>query len=265
MKFNSYKHRFAPVCMALAIAAGSISAAVAKEGGSRPQSRNTKISFSAKFRPRTTLRTVRELGVIGEVEIVRERYADGKVRIERQVTLNGDGNYVNHGAWKIFAQTGDVVAEGQYNFGQRGRRCGPAGSAATIRRCSTKFPFKQFKPPFMSQANFTDGKMDGDWIITDANDRKVAMLCRSRRAERNGPATIWLPNGKVFRQMTYQNRSRSATCSKINPKTGEVAEAGTYDDGRKVVTKTEHYPGNRQAGEVGDHVPGRQDGRAIAG
>ena len=58
-------------------------------------------------------------GVMGEVEMVRERYSDGAIHIERQITLDRDGNYVNHGGWKMFAQSGDVLAEGQYHFGKR--------------------------------------------------------------------------------------------------------------------------------------------------
>ena len=51
----------------------------------------------------------------------------------------------------------------------------------------------------MSQVNFTDGKMDGEWIITDANDRKVIEIS-FKDGQRNGLATTWLPNGKIFRQ-----------------------------------------------------------------
>src|SRR5262245_2176489 len=40
-----------------------------------------------------------------EVEVIRERYPDGKVRVERQVTLDADGNYVNHGPWKWYSSS----------------------------------------------------------------------------------------------------------------------------------------------------------------
>ena len=43
-----------------------------------------------------------------DVEVIRERYPDGKIKIERQVTLDADGNYVNHGAVEaLFAQRND--------------------------------------------------------------------------------------------------------------------------------------------------------------
>ena len=185
-----------------------------------------------------------EPGVVGEVELIRERYPDGKVRVERQVTLNGEGNYVNHGAWKQYSTLGDVAAEGQYNFGQRiglwthwiGR-----GDSPTL----NEFPYKQFKAPFMSQANFVDGKMDGDWTVTDANERKV-MAVSLKAGERNGTATTWLPNGKIYSQITYDQGVPVGDMLQINPKTGEVVKAGTFDRGRKVITRTEHYPRNRK-------------------
>src|SRR5262245_59309468 len=53
------------------------------------------------------------------VEVVRERYPDGKVKIERDVTVDADGNYVNHGAWRMWDDSGRLVAEGQFAMGRR--------------------------------------------------------------------------------------------------------------------------------------------------
>ena len=47
----------------------------------------------------------------GAVETFTERYPNGNVKIERQVTLDADGNYVNHGAWKMYNAAGKVVAD----------------------------------------------------------------------------------------------------------------------------------------------------------
>ena len=54
-----------------------------------------------------------------EVEVIRERYPDGKVKVERQVALDANGNYVNHGPWKLYSPSEVVVAEGQYDMGKR--------------------------------------------------------------------------------------------------------------------------------------------------
>ena len=97
----------------------------------------------------------------------------------------------------------------------------------------------------MSQVNFADGAMEGDWTITDADDRKM-MLVSLKAGQRNGTSTTWLPNGKVFRQITYDRATPVGDLLEVNAKTGELTKAATFNDGRKVVTKTEHHPRGRQ-------------------
>jgi antitoxin component YwqK of YwqJK toxin-antitoxin module len=178
-------------------------------------------------------------GVMGEVELVRERHADGSIHIERQITLDKDGNYVNHGGYKMFSTNGDVIAEGQYHFGKRvgvwTRWHGKNDSGIF-----SETPFKQFKAPFMSQVSFTDGKMDGEWIIVDANDRKVSQITL-KEGLRHGMAITWLPNGSTYRQSTYENGLPVGDLLEFNNKTNNVARTGSYVEGRKLVTKSEYY------------------------
>ena len=37
-----------------------------------------------------------------EIEVIRERYPNRSVKIEREVTQDAEGNYVNHGSWKMW-------------------------------------------------------------------------------------------------------------------------------------------------------------------
>jgi antitoxin component YwqK of YwqJK toxin-antitoxin module len=183
-------------------------------------------------------------GVMGEVELVRERYSDGSIHIERQTTLDRDGNYVNHGSWKMFDQGGDILAEGHYHFGRRvglwtrwhGKKDGNMFSDAA---------FREFKAPFMSQVNFTDGEMDGDWIITDANDRKMSQISL-KEGKRHGMAITWLPNGTTYRQATYENGMPVGDMLELNTKTGKVERVATFADGRQIINKISHYPNTRQ-------------------
>src|SRR4051812_30429343 len=237
-------YRFASGCVALAISTGLNPAVRAEEHGllRAPTISAAPLLNAIAANDYSEVKT--EPGIAGEVELVRERYNDGKVRVERQVTLNGDGNYVNHGTWKMYSPSGDVAAEGQYTFGQR---------TGSWTRWSTRkdsnvlgeAPFNHFKAPFMSQATFADDKLDGDWIITDSNDKKV-MAISFHAGQRNGQATTWSPNGKVLRQLTYQDGIPVGDLLEINQKTGELARTATYDAGRKIVTKTEYYYGNQK-------------------
>jgi antitoxin component YwqK of YwqJK toxin-antitoxin module len=191
---------------------------------------------------RTQLNT--DPGVMGEVELVRERYNDGAIHVERQTTLDRDGNYVNHGTWKMFAPAGDVLAEGQYHFG---RRVGlwTRWHAKNDSELFNENPFKEFKAPFMSQVSFTDGVMDGEWIIVDTNDRKVSQISL-KNGQRHGLAISWLPNGTIFRQATYENGLPVGELLEINKKTAKVERTATYTEGRRVISKTDYYSGKKQ-------------------
>jgi antitoxin component YwqK of YwqJK toxin-antitoxin module len=244
MKRIISKASIASGCIALALAAGLATAATAEENISRHRVAEFENIFLGEIEATNYAEASNAFGVVGEVELVRERYPDGKIKIERQVTLNGDGNYVNHGAWKQYSTAGDVVAEGQYHFGKRAglwTRWIGRNDAALI----GEQPFRQFKAPFMSQANFANDQMDGEWIVIDANERKV-MVVSLKSGERNGTSTIWLPNGNVYWQMTYEYSVPAGDLYEINTKTGEATKTASFDQGRKVYTKTDHYPRNRQ-------------------
>ncbi len=240
--FSSYQ--LAGGCVAIALAMGLGSAARAEGQATLRVPATLPIPLLSDISATEYEEVKTEPGVTGEVELVRERYLDGKVRVERQVTLNNDGNYVNHGAWKMYSPSGDIAAEGQYNFGERNG----LWTKWTARKDSPsfgEFPFSHFKAPYMSQATFANGKLEGDLIITDANDRKV-MLIQFKDGQRNGAATTWGPNGKVLRQLTYQNGIPVGDLLEVNPKNGEIARTATYEEGRKVVTKTTYFPGTKK-------------------
>jgi antitoxin component YwqK of YwqJK toxin-antitoxin module len=244
MKRLFSRNRFASGCVAMALAMGMNCAGLAEEQRILRVPATLPLPLLSDIAPTEYEEVKAEPGVVGEVELVRERYADGKVRIERQVTLNNEGNYVNHGTWKMYLQTGDVVAEGQYHFGERNgmwtRWIGKkdAGSLGESQ-------FMHFKAPFMSQATFVNGKLEGDWVVTDASDRKVFMI-QFKEGQRNGAATTWLPTGKVSKQITYQNSIPVGDMLEFSQKTGDIARTGTFEEGRKVVTKTNYFPGTKK-------------------
>ncbi|MEX0642756.1 MAG: hypothetical protein WD468_08655 [Pirellulales bacterium] len=179
----------------------------------------------------------------GVVEVVRERYPNGNVRIERCVILDGDKNYVNHGAWKMLAANGDVLADGQYEMGKRiglWTRYINRNESPVL----NEFPYNRFKTPFTSQANFVDGAIDGEWLIEDADKHKVVQIT-FKNGERHGPSIAWLPTGKMYRQATYDEGVPVGDVLEVNSKNGEFERTATYVDGRKVVNKTTYYTGTR--------------------
>jgi antitoxin component YwqK of YwqJK toxin-antitoxin module len=187
-----------------------------------------------------------------EVEVIRERYPDGKVKIERQVTLDADGNYVNHGPWKLYSPSEIIVAEGQYDMGRR------VGSwTRWLGRNDSKVfaqqPLKSFKPPYASQATFSDGVMDGEWLVVDADNNKMLQISISS-GKRNGLMITFLPTGKTFRQSSFDQGVPVGDVLEADSKTGELKRVATYIDGRRIVTKTAHYNRNRNRNRKGEEL-----------
>lgn len=245
MDRRQISHQTALGCVALTIVLGGLSHVARADQPARlymPESFPDALLSDASEGAADDLQT--GAGAAGEVEIVRERYPDGKTKIERQVTLDANGNYVNHGPWKMFTPSGDVVAEGHFNMGQRvglwtrwhARNDSPVFGESQ---------WKQFKAPFMSQANFSDGVMDGEWIVTDANERKC-MQISLKAGQRHGMAVTWLPNGKIAGQATYDQGVPVGDVLEANSRTGELARAASYVDGRKIITNTTYYSGTKQ-------------------
>lgn len=173
------------------------------------------------------------------VEIFRERYPNGEVRIEREVTLDAAGNYVNHGSWKMWDPTGLMIADGHYDMGKKvgnwtrilGRK-----DTAILRQA----PFNQFKAPFTSNVTFNNDKMNGDWLIIDAEQRKVSQISLADGI-RHGMAITWLPNGNVLRQSQYDNGVPVGDVVQANSSTGKLERSATYLEGRRISSNVEYY------------------------
>jgi hypothetical protein len=174
MKRNPTRDRIAYGCVAAAIAVVITVPAPAQQRSSQYQYDNEYNSSLLNDEDQSVPAHIHQAKA-GEVEIVRERYADGSIRIERQVTQDEEGNYVNHGEWKKLTPGGEVSASGQFNMGQRvglWARWHNRDDAPIL----NEFPFNRFKAPFQSQVNFSEGTMDGEWLVTDANHKKCMQI-----------------------------------------------------------------------------------------
>ena len=96
-----------------------------------------------------------------EREVIKERFPDGTLRIEREVSQDDQGNYFNDGSWKAWDQRGNLIAEGEF---ARGRHVGPwvrwYRNVIEADMLQTP-PYRFFPGPFISQANFEDGQLEG--------------------------------------------------------------------------------------------------------
>ncbi len=172
------------------------------------------------------------------IELIQERYSDGDVKIAREVTQDVDGNYVNHGEWKMYDPQGTLVAEGEYAGGQRDgtwNRWYRRNEAALF----SQAPYDKFAEPFVSQMTFDAGRPDGAWVIFDANQRKVSEI-HFTDGQRDGQASWWYANGNLARVIEFADGRINGLYSEWSAD-GTLTAQQTYQNGRKLAKKIEHF------------------------
>lgn len=181
----------------------------------------------------------------GRVETIQQRYEDGKVQIERQVTQDPEGNYFSHGTWKLFSPSGQTLADGTFQFGMME---GPwqRWHAASKEGVFAMQPFDQYEGPFLSAVNFRDGKMDGIWQIHDARNHKI-MEIPYELGRRQGTATWWWPNGQKMREIRFDRNLIDGYWVEWNQQ-GAVVKRDEYLRGRRMVRETTEFrPGQKRS------------------
>ena len=181
----------------------------------------------------------REFAPKVETETIRERFKNGKVHIERQVTLDGNQNYVNHGNFTEWSAKGEVTASGTYEMGERQGTWVKFYQAKDAALFSTQ-PYARFKAPFQSAVEFRGDKMDGLWAITDADQRVVSQI-QLNHGIRNGKATWFHSNGQTLYQAEYKDGVLNGLYVEKTAE-GKVVRQDAYVDGRKSENVKEHYP-----------------------
>jgi len=171
-------------------------------------------------------------------EVIRERFPDGTVKIEREVTQDEKENYINHGKWKMFNQRGTLLAEGQYVNNKR--------DGTWVRfyqgkesKLFSEMPYKQFKGPYVSQATFKDGQLHGTWKIYDASQHKISEFSLSE-GQRNGKSTWWYANGQKMREIDFRDGLIDGRLMEWTPNKKLVTN-NTYQSGRKLALKVTKY------------------------
>lgn len=173
-----------------------------------------------------------------EIELIRERYADGKVRVEREVTQDADENYVNHGLWKMWDRQGRLVGEGRYRSDLRDGTWNRWFHKDEAKMLLT-MPYREYVAPFVSQASFKEGKLHGKWIIFDSKQRKVSEW-HFVDGERHGKQTWWFANGRKMRDVDYRNGEMDGE-ELVWDAAGKQLSKDTYQSGRKLAMKTAKY------------------------
>jgi antitoxin component YwqK of YwqJK toxin-antitoxin module len=179
-------------------------------------------------------------------ELIRERYPNGKVRIERGVTQDDQGNYVNHGPWKMWDVQGTLIADGQFRIGQRH---GPWNRWYRVGEVSlfNEAPYNQFQGPFISQATFENGRLHGIWTIFDSKQQKISEI-EYADGVRNGMATWWYANGRKMQEFVYREGAIDGELLQWDAN-AKLIVRDTYQTGRKLAAKVNYHTGGQKKSE----------------
>ncbi len=174
-----------------------------------------------------------------EVDTIRDRFPDGRVRIERQMKLDANGNFIHHGSYQEWTNKGDLVATGSYQDGLR--------QGAWIRVCQAKdsklfetYPYSKCKFPLQSSVEFESGQMEGVWTITDADNKTISQIQLSK-GKRDGIATFYHPNGQMLYQADYKDGILHGSFLEKNAE-GKIVRDDRYHQGQKSEMIQETYP-----------------------
>ncbi|OHB79190.1 MAG: hypothetical protein A2W31_07750, partial [Planctomycetes bacterium RBG_16_64_10] len=173
--------------------------------------------------------------------LIRERYPNRQIKVERQVIQDAHDNFVNHGKWKMWDPNGNIMADGQYLDGAR-QGTWVRWLAAGECKLLTTVPYRLFQGPFVSQATFENGDLEGQWTIYDAKQRKISQWSFVD-GQRDGCWTWWYPNARKMREIQYCDGDINGTYREWKPD-GTLVIDDTYEAGRKLAQKVTHQQGS---------------------
>jgi antitoxin component YwqK of YwqJK toxin-antitoxin module len=182
-----------------------------------------------------------------ERELIKERYPDGSVRVEREVSQDEEGNYHNHGFWKTWDNKGNLLAQGEFSSGSRtGTWVRWYRNPADVPLFG-KLPFSKFNGPYISQAMFNNDQLDGFWTIYDGKKAKISQI-EYKGGKRNGTTTFWHANGTKMREAQYRDGELHGQVLEWNPD-GTLTVKDTYQNGHRLAPKVvaKYQDGNKKS------------------
>ncbi len=195
-----------------------------------------------------------------QTEVITERYPSRAVKTERHVAQDGESNYFNHGPWSQWDENGVLKGSGEYRNGRRHGKWVRWFNAGEGKILSSAL-YKSFEAPFVAEATFVDGKMQGTWSIFDTQGR-LASEWQFQDGELHGKSVWYFPSGHKQREVDYQNGQIEGQLLEWTLE----AEKPVVKNGRpigkpgepvhKLVTKSNYQNGRRESAHTDFYSPG---------
>lgn len=213
MNRKSHANLFAVILVAAA-QSSSDSAVQAQQDSDRLAQRKTTVIKPYEGEPIY----LDEREVIAEPTIVRhemvppEKYADGTVRVERQVAFFSDNHIEADGIYREFYPNGKLFVEGQY---QRGRQNGEWTFYFDNGQINRKSTYNNGQPEgawdvfradgtLSAKRSFKNGARHGEWITYDETGQKPLREEHYVDNKADGVWRVWSPGGKLKQQAGFK-------------------------------------------------------------
>ncbi len=175
-------------------------------------------------------------------ELVKQRYPNGAIHIERWVTETADGDFVNHGAYTEYDPAGQVARSGDYENGLRHGSWSQLITADEIKQLVGQLG-GSFKAPFFSKVDFAQGQMSGNWTCSDA-DGKPVFVWGFKEGARSGLSSWFDGSGEIIRAVTYRDNLAHGPAKVIVTKDGKPEDI-QFEEGRMRHHVEQWYPASK--------------------
>ena len=171
-------------------------------------------------------------------EVVRRRYKTGATESEQEVTVNDRGEQEAHGTFRMWAPQGQLVAQGQFT---RGNPSGPWERVYYAENAQKLLSTDQgnFELPLISEFTFVDGKLHGEWHISDASGRRLRTWSFQRGAL-HGEVVVYYSSGSRMRDAYYDSGVPVQTHREWTAD-GTLTESHTFEHGRLSAETVHHW------------------------
>lgn len=176
--------------------------------------------------------------IAGSVELIRQRFPNGKPQIERWVAEDAEGNIVNHGKYVEYDASGATIASGNYAFGQRDGVWTKQLTNEQTQQLIGQVE-KGFTAPFTSRASFKQGQLDGEWTVSDARGNPLAIWSYASGVRR-GSSSLFNSKGEVTQFITYQSNMADGP-ARVTAQ-GQAIKDTNFSDGMMLRQVDKWYP-----------------------
>ena len=174
-----------------------------------------------------------------EKRVDSDKYADGKIRVEREIARYSDNRYVADGYYREFYPNGEKFAEGQYKSGrQEGTWTYWHDNGQECRQVA----YKNGQPDggwdvhnpdgaVIAKRSYKNGRRDGTWAVYDDSGKQQLREEQYADGKADGVWKVWFPSGQQKTQIEIQAGKRHGAAIEWDEKGNKRAELN-YDEGK---------------------------------